>query len=252
MQVTMTMEELVDREYQLKDKYSTEILEMKNRFDMEINSLKSQLELKEIDDVVKSSGCDFCNGKMELNLKKGLDIGISNNKLDFYYQTCACGAFEDKLIIAYCPMCGKKLEEQTMTTLHFDKISWIKENKYEYYLDVKLPNEQIPKIVSFVEYNILVESYGEIVPCEIKIISNEWLRIMNDKPFAGNIRLSPKEYIEDIKVDRISQIKDEISEFDKVVEKLYKNGNLNSTAYYTIKGFELALNNIIDYKGGIN
>lgn len=89
MQVTMTMEEyeeLVNREYQLKEKYLTEILAMKNRFGMEINSLKSQLESKKIDDIIKSSGCDFCNGKKELTFKKGLDIGLSNNRLDFYFN----------------------------------------------------------------------------------------------------------------------------------------------------------------------
>ena len=113
MQVTMTMEEyeeLVDREYQLKDKYTTEILAMKNRFGMEINSLKSQLESKKVDDIIKSSGCDFCNGEKEFTLEKGLDIGLSNKKLDFYFHACACGYFEDELKINYCPMCGKKLE----------------------------------------------------------------------------------------------------------------------------------------------
>ena len=112
MQVTMTMEEykeLVDREYQLKDKYSTEILAMKNRFIMEINTLKSQLESKKVDDIIKNSGCDFCNDEKEFALKKGLGIGISNNKLDFSFGVCACGAFEDELKINYCPMCGKKL-----------------------------------------------------------------------------------------------------------------------------------------------
>lgn len=138
-----------------------------------------------------------------------------------------------------------------MITLHFSKISWIKENKYEYYLDLKLPNERIPEIVSLEECNILVKSYGEVVPCEIKIISNERLRITNDKPFVGNVTFSPKEYIKNNKINNITQIKDEIVEFDKVVEELYKNGNINSTAYYTMKGFEVALNNMIDDKEGV-
>lgn len=58
-----------------------------------------------------SKGCEFCNGKKKLNLQKGLDIELLNNKLEFYFDTCACGYFEDELKINYCPMCGKKLED---------------------------------------------------------------------------------------------------------------------------------------------
>lgn len=56
-----------------------------------------------------SKGCDFCNNEKEFTLKKGLDIGLSNNKLIFCFDAYACGYFEDELKINYCPMCGKKL-----------------------------------------------------------------------------------------------------------------------------------------------
>lgn len=111
------------------------------------------------------------------------------------------------------------------------------------------------ELIKDLDYGIRVIEKGETF--RIQHISANKVSLINDGIGVGVFELEEvkeyfKEYIEDIKVDRISQIKDEIIEFDKVVEKLYKNGNLNSTAYYIIKGFELALNNIIDYKGGIN
>lgn len=47
-------------------------------------------------------------------------------------------------------------------------------------------------------------------------------------------------------VDKISQVKNEIIEWSKVVENLYESEMINPSAYFTMKGFEMVLNNIID------
>ena len=114
MQVTMTMEEYEDLTFknkrvieELKETYSSEMLAMQNRAMLEIRKLRSDKE--KLESKINNKGCEFCNDKKEITLEKGLDIGLSNNKLDFYFDTCACGYFEDELKINYCPMCGKKL-----------------------------------------------------------------------------------------------------------------------------------------------
>lgn len=135
-----------------------------------------------------------------------------------------------------------------MARIHFEKTEWVKENEYEYYIDVMLSEPQLVEIKTCEKCNIVVRSYGEVVPCEIRFISNKWIRIINDKPFMGNVTLQPKEYIENIKVDKISQVKNEIIEWSKVVEDLYESGIINPSAYFTMKGFEVVLNNIVDNK----
>lgn len=115
MQVTMTMEEYEELTFknekvieELKETYNSEILGMQNRLMLEIRKLRSDKE--NLESKINNKGCEFCDGKKDLtSLKNDLDIGISNNKLDFSFGVCACGAFEDELKINYCPMCGKKL-----------------------------------------------------------------------------------------------------------------------------------------------
>lgn len=58
------------------------------------------------------------------------------------------------------------------------------------------------------------------------------------------VTMSMEEYKE--LVDKISQVKNEIIEWSKVVEDLYENGMINPSAYFTMKGFEIVLTNIID------
>ena len=104
MQVTMTMEEYT-KLITANAKQVEQLNKMMEKYD---NISKERCELLKSQN--NNEGCDFCNGKKEITLEKGLDIGLSNNKLDFYYQTCVCGFFEDELKINYCPMCGKRLE----------------------------------------------------------------------------------------------------------------------------------------------
>ena len=115
MQVIMTMEEYEDLTFknkrvieELKETYSSEMLAMQNRAMLEIRKLRSDKE--KLESKINNEGCEFCNDKKEITLEKGLDIGLLNNKLNFYFDTCACGYFEDELKINYCPMCGKRLE----------------------------------------------------------------------------------------------------------------------------------------------
>lgn len=115
MQVTMTMEEYEDLTFKnkrviedLKEKHSSEILAMSSKLMLEIRKLRQDKE--KLKSKINDEGCEFCNGEKEFSLREDLDIGLSNNKLDFYFDTCACGYFEDELKINYCPMCGKKLE----------------------------------------------------------------------------------------------------------------------------------------------
>lgn len=114
MQVIMTMEEYEDLTFKnkrviedLKEKHNSEILAMSSKLMLEIRKLR--LDKEKLKSKINDGDCEFCNGEKEVTLKKGLDIGLSNNKLDFYFDTCACGYFEDELKINYCPMCGKKL-----------------------------------------------------------------------------------------------------------------------------------------------
>ena len=42
-----------------------------------------------------------------------------------------------------------------------------------------------------------------------------------------------------------SKINNEIVEYDKTIEEMYKNNAINSNAYYMMKGFNVILSNII-------
>ena len=53
--------------------------------------------------------CKFCENNEWIYFKSGLSMGLNGNKIDFDYNTCACGSFEDEITIKYCPICGKKL-----------------------------------------------------------------------------------------------------------------------------------------------
>lgn len=103
MQVTMTMEEYT-KLITANAKQVEQLNKMMEKYDNiskeRYKSLKSQNS---------NEGCEFCNGKKEITLEKGLDIGLSNKKLDFYSHACACGYFEYELKINYCPMCGRRL-----------------------------------------------------------------------------------------------------------------------------------------------
>lgn len=103
MQVTMTMEEYT-KLITANAKQVEQLNKMMEKYD---NISKERYETLKSQN--SNEGCEFCNGKKELTLKKGLDIGLSNNKLNFYFDICACGYFEDEFKINYCPMCGKKL-----------------------------------------------------------------------------------------------------------------------------------------------
>lgn len=103
MQVTMTMEEYT-KLIPANAKQVEPLNKMMEKYD---NIIKERYQLLKSQN--NNEGCEFCKSKKEFTLKKGLDIGLSNNKLDFYFDTCACGYFEDELKINYCPMCGKKL-----------------------------------------------------------------------------------------------------------------------------------------------
>ena len=59
--------------------------------------------------------CKFCENNEWIYFKSGLSMGINGNKIDFNYNTCACGSFEDEITIKYCPICGKKLRETYST-----------------------------------------------------------------------------------------------------------------------------------------
>ncbi|MFQ9298670.1 MAG: hypothetical protein ACLR4X_09695 [Clostridia bacterium] len=104
MQVTMTMEEYT-KLITANAKQGEQLNKMMEKYN---NISKERYQLLKSQN--NNEGCEFCKGKKEFTLKKGLDIGLSNNKLDFYFAACACGYFEDDFKINYCPMCGKKLE----------------------------------------------------------------------------------------------------------------------------------------------
>ena len=60
--------------------------------------------------------CKFCENNEWIYFKSGLSMGLNGNKIDFDYNTCACGSFEDEITIKYCPICGKKLRETYSST----------------------------------------------------------------------------------------------------------------------------------------
>ena len=118
MQVTMTMEEYEkltkkrDEELlKLEEYYKLKITEVSNSVHFEMKKLINENKTyKRAMEEMRGKACEFCSGEKGIDLKKGLEITLEGRKLDFYYQTCACGSFEDGLKINYCPMCGKKLE----------------------------------------------------------------------------------------------------------------------------------------------
>ena len=43
--------------------------------------------------------CKFCENNEWIYFKSGLSMGLNGNKIDFDYNTCACGSFEDEITI---------------------------------------------------------------------------------------------------------------------------------------------------------
>lgn len=102
MQVTMTMEEYT-KLITANAKQVEQLNKLMEKYD-KLNDERFGL-------LKRSDGCDFCNGERDYWIHR-LEVDLINDKLNFSYNACACGSFEDsKLVINYCPMCGKKLEK---------------------------------------------------------------------------------------------------------------------------------------------
>lgn len=58
--------------------------------------------------------------KEYITLDSGLSLEIRNGNLEFDYRNCACGAFEDKIKIKYCPLCGNKIDLRKEVPQHLE------------------------------------------------------------------------------------------------------------------------------------
>lgn len=135
-----------------------------------------------------------------------------------------------------------------MKKIYFNELSWIKENEYEYYIELNLPDKNIPEIESFAECDISVKRCDKLVPCEVKIICDKRVIITIDKPTAGVIAIKPKDLEKETleEIDKLNEIRNKVAEYDKLIEVMYKNNTIGSNSYYTMKGFNFVLNEIIN------
>lgn len=125
--------------------------------------------------------------------------------------------------------------------VNFKKKDWSMMYVSSYALDIYIPQD-----VDLGNSVYWIESHGQPIFCKTVRIAYNIFRIMYDAPFDGSLFIEDMRSLEQgVELDRLDKIKNEIVEYDKTIEEMYKNNAINSNAYYMMKGFNVILSNII-------